>query len=146
MRRISQDLHPYQLDHLGLTGALDALVESADNASDIDFTRKFDLVDDVFSKNAAASLYRIVQEGLNNILKYSRAKTSRIALERDVHEVRLAMEDDGQGFNPAETGNGMGLKNIAERARILGGNLKLDTAPGQGARLEIVIPISGGQG
>jgi len=68
IRRISQDLHPYQLDHLGLTGALNALVESAANASNIDFKKKFDKVDDAFSRDAAASLYRVVQEGVNNIL------------------------------------------------------------------------------
>jgi PAS domain S-box-containing protein len=141
MRRISQDLHPYQLDHLGLTRALDALVESAGNASGIAFAKKFDLVDDIFSRDAAASLYRIVQEGVNNILKYSGAKTSRVTLERDLHEVILKMEDNGRGFKPEETGEGMGLKNMAERTRILNGRWKLDSAPGQGVRIEITIPI-----
>lgn len=144
VRRISQDLHPYQLDHLGLTRALNALVESAGNASNIAFQKKFDMVDDAFSRDAAASLYRIVQEAVNNILKYSRAKNSRILLERDVHEVQLLIEDDGQGFHPNGAGKGMGLKNIAERTRILGGRLKLDAAPGKGVRIEITIPISPG--
>jgi signal transduction histidine kinase len=145
MRRISQDLHPYQLDHLGLTRALNALVESAGNASNIAFQKKFDMIDDVFSRDDAASLYRIVQEAVNNILKHSRAKSSRIILERDVHEVQLLIEDDGQGFHLNDGGGkGMGLKNIAERTRILGGWLKLDAAPGKGLRIEITIPISPG--
>ncbi|HEV2327578.1 MAG TPA: MASE1 domain-containing protein [Verrucomicrobiae bacterium] len=142
MRRISQDLHPYQLDHLGLTGALDALVESAGNASAIAFQKRFEPVDDLFSRDAAASLYRIVQEGVNNILKYSEAKNSRVTLERDLHEALLVIEDDGCGFNPDEARQGMGLKNIAERARILGGRLKLDSSPGHGVRIELAIPIS----
>jgi PAS domain S-box-containing protein len=142
MRRISQDLHPYQLDHLGLTRALDALVENAGNASNIAFKRKFDMVDDAFSRDKAASLYRIVQEGLNNILKYSGVKTATITLERDLHEVRLLIEDGGKGFNPKDLSKGMGLKNIAERTRIIGGRLKLDSAPGHGVRIEITIPIS----
>lgn len=146
MRRISQDLHPYQLDHLGLTRALDALVDSVGNASEIAFTRKFDMVDDVFSRESAASLYRIVQEGVNNILKYSQAKRSSISLERDVHEVLLRMEDDGRGFNPKDTGKGMGLKNMTERARMLDGRLKLTAVPGRGVSIEITIPISGGRG
>jgi len=144
MRRISQDLHPYQLDHLGLTGALNALVENVAGASVIAFQKRFDPVDDVFPRDAAASLYRIVQEGLNNILKYSGAKNAAIALERDVHEIKLIIEDDGRGFDPAQASKGMGLKNIAERTRILGGRLKLDAAPGRGARIEITIPISAG--
>lgn len=142
MRRISQDLHPYQLDHLGLTRALDALVESAANASSIAFTKKFDLVDDLFPRDAATSLYRIVQEGVNNILKYSRAKKSRVMLERDLHEVILTMEDDGPGFNPGDTGKGMGLKNMAERTRMLNGRWQLDSTSGKGVRIEITIPIS----
>jgi PAS domain S-box-containing protein len=145
MRRISQDLHPYQLDHLGLTRSLDALVENADNASSIAFKKKFDLTDDAFARDKAASVYRIVQEGLNNILKYSGAINATITLERDLHEVKLLIEDDGQGFTPGITSKGMGLKNIAERARILGGRLKLDSAPGKGVRIEITIPISAGQ-
>jgi PAS domain S-box-containing protein len=145
MRRISQDLHPYQLDHLGLTRALDALVENAGNASNIVFQKKFDMVDDAFSRDQAASLYRIVQEGLNNILKYSGVKTATITLERDLHEVRLLIEDGGKGFDPNNLSKGMGLKNIAERTRILGGRLKLISAPGSGVRIEITIPILAGQ-
>jgi PAS domain S-box-containing protein len=140
-RGISHDLHPYQLDHLGLTRALKAMVDKADESSGVIFKRKFDDVDDVFTKDAALNLYRTVQESLNNILKHSRAKKARILLERDVHEVQLTIEDDGCGFDPAKTGKGMGLKNIAERARMLGGELKLDSAPGHGARIEIMIPI-----
>jgi len=142
IRRISQDLHPYQLDHLGLSGALDALVESAGNASTIAFTKRFEAVDGVFSREAAASLYRIVQEGISNILKYSHAKNSRVTLERDLQEALLIIEDDGRGFKPDEARDGMGLKNIAERARILGGRLKLDASPGRGVRIELAIPIS----
>jgi signal transduction histidine kinase len=130
------------LDHLGLTGALDALVDSAGSASTIAFKKRFEPVDDVFSRDAAASLYRIVQEGVNNILKYSEAKNSRVTLERDLRETLLVIEDDGRGFNPNDAREGMGLKNIAERARILGGRLKLDSSPGRGVRIELAIPIA----
>jgi PAS domain S-box-containing protein len=142
LRRISQDLHPYQLDHLGLTGALDALVESAANASTIPFKRKFDNVDDVFPRDGASNLYRIVQEGVNNLLKHSRAQNARVTLERHPEETKLVIEDDGDGFNPEHTDKGMGLKNIAERVRILKGRLKLDSTPRGGTRIEITIPIS----
>jgi PAS domain S-box-containing protein len=142
MRRISQDLHPYQLDHLGLTGALNALIEGVGCAGGIAFEKKFDLVDDAFPPHMAANLYRIVQEGVNNMLKHSHAKSARITLERDLHEIRLFMEDSGHGFNPNELRKGMGLKNMNERARILGGRLKLDSAPGKGVRVEIIVPIS----
>jgi PAS domain S-box-containing protein len=142
IRRISQDLHPYQVDHLGLTGALNALIESVARASNTSFKKKFDMADRDFSREGATNIYRIAQEGVNNILKHSQAKNAHIALERDVHEVRLIIEDDGQGFDSKENSSGMGLKNIAERTRILGGKLKLDSTPGKGVRIEITIPIS----
>ncbi|MEI9962322.1 MAG: ATP-binding protein [Limisphaerales bacterium] len=83
---------------------------------------------------------------MNNILKHSRAKQARIELERDVREVQLHITDDGCGFMTGKTGNrrkGMGLKNIAERVRILNGNLETDSEPGHGARLTVTIPIGG---
>jgi PAS domain S-box-containing protein len=141
-RGISHDLHPYQLDHLGLTRALKAMIEKAEESSGVAFKHKFDNVDDLFPKDAALNLYRVIQESLNNILKHSHASQARFTLERDVHEVQLTIVDDGRGFTPKKkNGSGMGLKNIAERSRILGGKLKVDSTPGQGARIEIVIPI-----
>ena len=65
-----------------------------------------------------------------------------MTLERDLQEALLIIEDDGCGFKPDEARDGMGLKNIAERARILGSRLKLDARPGHGVRIELAIPIS----
>jgi two-component system sensor histidine kinase UhpB len=145
VRQISHDLHPYQLDHLGLTRAIEAMINNAAQATGLAFNRKLDLVDDVFLKDAAINLYRIVQESLNNILKHSHAKRASITLERDVHEVQLRIEDDGDGFKAGqkdEGGKGLGLKNIAERVRILGGKIEVDSQPDKGTRIEISIPIS----
>jgi signal transduction histidine kinase len=144
-RQISHDLHPYQLDHLGLTGALAAMIDAAAESSEIVFERKLDNVDGLFPKDAATSLYRVVQESLNNILKHSGARKARLRLERDVHEVQLHIEDDGCGFRTGERLNGrkgLGLRNIAERVRILGGKMKIDSQPGQGTRVEVTIPVA----
>jgi PAS domain S-box-containing protein len=150
VRQISHDLHPHQLDNLGLTRALQALIDNADESSAVAIAGKFDSADDLFPREAATNIYRIVQESLNNILKHSRAKNARITLERDLHEVLLRIEDDGCGFltgrnADAEDGKGLGLKNIAERVRTLGGKTILDSQPGQGTRIEISIPISSEQ-
>jgi two-component system, NarL family, sensor histidine kinase UhpB len=140
-RQISYDLHPSQLDHLGLIRSLEAMIENADESSVIEIDGKFDSADDVFSVEAAMNIYRIVQESLNNILKHSCAKNARVTLERDIHEVILKIEDDGCGFKAGENPKGLGLKNIAERVRMLGGRLKMDSALGRGTRIEITIPI-----
>jgi signal transduction histidine kinase len=127
---------------LGLTRALEAMIDKAGLSSGVVFKYKLDNADDLFPKDAAMNLYRIVQESLNNILKHSRAGNASITLERDVHEIQLTISDDGHGFNVEKNGKGMGLKNIAERVRILGGKLKMDSQPNNGTRIEITIPIS----
>jgi PAS domain S-box-containing protein len=147
-RQISHDLHPYQLDHLGLTRALEVMIDSAAESSGMVFKRKLDNVDGLFPKDAAMNLYRVVQESLNNILKHSRAKRARLRLECDVHEVQLSIEDDGLGFKitgPGKGGKGLGLKNIAERVRILGGKLKMESQPGKGTHIEVSIPVADGE-
>jgi len=142
IRHISHHLHPPQLDILGLTRVLQSLTDNAAESSAVKIAGKFDFVDDVFLREAATNVYRIVQEKLSNILKHSHAKKARITLERDVHEVQLRVEDDGCGFTSGGEGKGMGLKNIAERVRMLGGKMNLDSQPGKGTRIEITIPIS----
>jgi len=143
-RQISRDLRPYQLDHLGLVRALEAMLEHSAQASNVQFSSKFEPVDGLFSAEAALNLYRVVQESVNNILKHSRAAHVNILLERDIHEVLLRIEDDGVGFVADKTGNkkGLGLKNITERVRMLGGKLSIISAPGHGTRIEVAIPIA----
>ena len=146
VRQISHDLRPYQLDQLGLTRALEALVDGAARNTGFQFTKKLDAVDDVLSPDAATNLYRIVQESLNNILHHARAHHAHVALERDLRELRLLVEDDGRGFTPGEpaparTEGGFGLRNVAERVRILGGVLCINSAPGRGTRVELTIPL-----
>jgi len=146
--QITRDLHPYQLDQLGLTRALEVLIDSAASSTGITFERKLDPADDVFTPDAAMNLYRVVQESVNNILNHSRARRVCVRLERDVHDVRLWIGDDGCGFEIRDSLNrnawgGLGLKNIAERVRILGGTLTVDSKPGQGTRIEVRVPIPG---
>jgi PAS domain S-box-containing protein len=143
VRQISRDLRPYQLDHLGLKRALESMVEHVAQASSVEFTAQLESADDLFSSEAAMNIYRIVQESLNNIVKHARARHAHVAMERDIHEVRLRVEDDGGGFaaEPAGGKDGLGLRNIAERARMLGGKLDLQSTPGRGTRVEVRIPI-----
>ena len=119
IRQISRDLHPYQLDHLGLTRALEAMIDSAAQSSGVAIERKLDSADEVFSGDAAANLYRVVQESLSNILKHSRATWARIELERDLREVLLHVRDNGCGFDAgnAKSVGGIGLRNRGSFSR-----------------------------
>src|SRR5256884_9999544 len=142
MRQMSGDLHPRQLEHLGLTGALEAIIDSAVQSSGIAIERKLDSTDDVFSSDAAAHLYRVVQESLNNILKHSGATWARIELERDLREVLLQVRDNGRGFDvgTANSAGGIGLRNMTERVHILGGKLEMESEANPGTRIDGTIP------
>ncbi len=143
-RQISRDLRPQQLDHLGLKRALEAMLDHTAQASHVQFTYKFEPVDELFPADASLNLYRVVQESLNNILKHAHASHVNIQLERDIHEVQLRIEDDGTGFDSLKAGSkkGLGLKNITERVRMLGGKFNIISSPGQGTRIEVTIPIA----
>ena len=121
------------------------MLENAAAASPAKFFWKIEDAEEIFSADAKMNLYRIVQESLNNILKHSRAQNVRVQLERDVHEVVLEITDDGCGFEPAaqlHSKSGMGLKNVIERVRMLGGKLTLDSTPGTGTRITATIPVA----
>jgi PAS domain S-box-containing protein len=145
VRQISHDLRPYQLDQLGLTRALEAMLEAAARNSGLVIERRLDLVDELFVGENATHLYRIAQESISNILKHAGAKSARVLLERDLHAVRLWIEDNGCGFPPGGGSDdpraGLGLRNIAERTRIIGGSLLVDSTSGGGTRIEVMIPI-----
>jgi signal transduction histidine kinase len=148
VRQISHDLHPHQIDILGLTRAIEAMINNAAKASGVAIERKLDPVDDVFSAEAATHLYRVIQECLTNALKHAQARSVRVELEHDIRHVRLWVKDNGCGFKqeqgPAEGARGgLGLKNIAERVRILNGELLITSTAEAGTAVEVLIPISG---
>jgi signal transduction histidine kinase len=147
VREISYNLRPYQLDRFGLTKALKALWTQASKSSGIRITADVDPIDGLFSKEAESSVYRIVQEAANNIIKHSRATEARIVLRRSEKALLLKIHDNGQGFQrSAEPGSaeagptGFGLIGIAERVRMLQGIYEITSLPGQGTSITITIP------
>lgn len=149
VRSIAHNLRPYQLDRLGLTMALEAIVKKVGESSKIEFKSHIDPVDDLLPPEAEINLYRIVQEAINNVVKHSRAVSAQVAVLREVSGITVSIHDDGRGFTilPAgKDGNrGMGLSGIQERARIIGARLTVQSAPGQGttivAKVDLPRPI-----
>lgn len=85
-------------------------------------------------------IYRIVQEQLNNVLKYAEATTATILLQKTGSQLLLCIEDNGKGFNPSLKPKGIGLMNIKARTENFGGVLHIESAPGEGCRLRIHFP------
>ncbi|MEO0759888.1 MAG: sensor histidine kinase [Cyanobacteria bacterium J06648_16] len=89
------------------------------------------------------TVYRIVQEALTNICKYAQATQVSIAIQPlpDGARLYITIQDDGVGFNPQDNTTGFGLRGIQERAQVEGGQMQLTTAPGQGCRVQVWLPL-----
>lgn len=145
-RRTAHQLGPQHLQQIGLTGAVDAMIDRVAASTGIRFERRLELVDDLFEPEAATNLYRIAQEALNNVMKHARASSARVGLLRDLRQVELSVQDNGCGYNPAQVkgygrNGGLGLAEIGERVRILKGKLEIQTSAGAGTSLRVTIPI-----
>ena len=141
-RTISYNLRPFQLDRLGLSKAIEALVRSASRATNIHFTTNIADIDTGFPEELRINFYRIVQEATNNIMKHSGASEAEIRVEETSHGISLSIRDNGTGFltdhKSAGVGKGgFGLTGIRERASLLGGIVDIRSQPGAGTVLLI---------
>lgn len=147
VRRITHGLRPYQLDRLGLTQAIRATVTRASENSSILFASRTEDLDDLFEKDAEIHFYRIVQEAVTNVVKHSAATEAAVVIKKRTTDVSLSIRDNGRGFNPQQPypqtlDLGYGLSGIAERVRILGGTLTIQSRPGEGTTLMVEVPFS----
>ena len=141
VKEISYDLRPYRLDRLGLTTALQGMIETAANSSGIHMATEIDDVDAVLPGQTEINFYRIVQECVNNILRHSHATKASIRIKRSTERLQLVVNDNGCGFTPGAGHQGFGLAGIRERTQLLAGKLDLQSAPGQGTTITIVIDL-----
>ncbi len=140
VKEISYNLRPYQLDRIGLTKAVQAIIRSSQAASMIEFSSEIDDIDDYFPKDAEINFYRIVQECVNNLVKHSEATRASVKIKLAEAQLDLEISDNGIGFTPGQTESntgGFGLTGIVERAEIFGGNVEIQSAPQQGTVLKI---------
>ena len=144
IRSIARALRPYQLDRLGLTKTLEDVAASVTTAGGLHIKAAVDNVDGLFAPEAEIGLYRIVQEGLSNVLKHAQAKSVRLVVQRSEESVRMELTDDGRGFHSAQK-DGFGLNGLRERVRLLGGVVVVMSAPGQGTQLQVSIPLPSGR-
>lgn len=143
VRRLSHDLHPVGLQRHGLAAALRdhcAEVERRHRLA-VRFSRRDS--DGPLPPEVALGLYRVAQEALANAVRHAAAGAAEVTLAVADGTVRLAVADDGAGFDPAgaRRGGGLGLASIEERARLLGGRSRVRSAPGAGTEIEVTVPL-----
>ncbi|HXG38141.1 MAG TPA: ATP-binding protein [Bacteroidota bacterium] len=148
VRKMSTSLRPTVLDDFGLVTALKMLCKEAGR------TRKtkvvFQTSDGVsrrYESEVEIALYRIAQEALSNAVKHARASKILVQLKHVDNHVRLIVEDNGKGFyvddvaQHASTAQGLGLLTMKERAELLGGRYRIETASRKGTRIDVEIPL-----
>jgi PAS domain S-box-containing protein len=144
-REISHNLMPSVLEDFGLKPALQLLCESFAKRLEIPISFQVHGVEGRLGNALEVNIYRIAQEGLNNISKHAHAKSVSVQLHFDEGGLRLTIEDEGEGFTtplpkaPAEKG-GMGLINMKHRASTFGGSLTVESHPGKGTTIIVQIP------
>jgi len=148
VRNLSRNLHPYQLDDLGLTEALEAIVDRMENKTNIHFKYTIDSVDGLFEREHELHLYRIVQELLNNILKHSKATQAEIRVKQEHHTVTITAHDNGKGFSQQKYSGaahkyhtGLGITGMNERVNILKGSITIESKLNKGTSVKVEIPI-----
>ena len=139
VRRIVDGLQPSILEDLGLVPALQILVADTRQTSGIDVTISTDSdLSDIPAHIATAS-YRVVAEGLANVVRHSRGSTCAVHLSQDDHQLNIAIRDNGCGFDPT-TAAGMGLRSIANRASAAGGDVSITSTTGIGTTIAVRLP------
>jgi signal transduction histidine kinase len=140
VRNLARQLRPSALDDQGLSSALDNYIA--------DYQKRYTITVDYVANGLTTrlplemetSIYRIVQEGLTNIARHAHASRASVLIDRRQDTIRIIVEDDGQGFDPADQRENLGLQGIRERAALFSGTLTIESQPGQGTSLFIAIP------
>jgi two-component system, NarL family, sensor histidine kinase UhpB len=138
---LARQLRPTALDDHGLEAAIDAQLKrfAARTGVEAQFSANGD--PDVLGEDAQTAVYRTAQEALNNIGRHAGATAVEMDLSMNGHGTELRVRDDGAGFDPSDVAvGGLGLKGMAERARLVGGELDVRSAPGGGTTVTLRIP------
>jgi signal transduction histidine kinase len=147
LRQMCSDLRPPTIDHHGLSAAIDSLAHEWAARNEIQLQLEIDPELGRLPETIELSVFRIVQEGLNNIRKHAAAHSVRLSLQRTSStNLLVRLEDDGQGLAvPADLASlslkkHFGLVGISERVALLGGSMTIESSRGSGTILQVEIP------
>ena len=147
IRSVARNLRPSVLDDLGLSDALESVLEQHAQASG---WRTRMMSDEIgrLAPELETTCFRIGQEALTNVARHAKATLVEIDLHARERELELVVRDNGAGFDAAQIGSPemrrkhFGLVSMSERANLAGGKLAVESAPGQGTRLRVTLPLT----
>ena len=152
LRRLTRALRPIYLEDLGLVTALEMLARETEQGTNIPIEFHRQGTEERLDTSVELALYRMAQEALSNIVRHAQASHASLNITFTSQSVTMQVTDDGKGFdvprNPAEFApNGhYGLLGLFERAELIGATLKIQSTPGQGTHLNLILPISTASG
>jgi signal transduction histidine kinase len=145
-RRIQSDLRPGALDVMGLKLALEEYLNDFGERNALDVGLTLPEQELALEEIQAVALFRMFQEMLSNVRRHAQARQVRatLAFEQDGQALCLTVADDGVGFDAAshDPGKSHGMRRLAERAAFLGGSVHFASAPGQGANMQVTVPLT----
>ena len=150
MKAIAYALRPYHLDKIGLTRSIEALVQEMSGASGIELSADITDIDGALPPDSQIHLYRIVQEGLTNVVKHARARSAKVTIASVGGQLEVRVEDDGVGFDAGANGrsrrttDGLGMIGIRERVQLLGGVMEISSKPKRGTSIVVRLRAAGG--
>ena len=140
-RRIYSSLQPALLEDLGLSGALEWLISTFRKNNDIYICFTSNIENEVMEQQVSLILYRLVQEGLTNIIRYANAKNVSVQLYKENQHIHLKIEDDGSGFEINKVDNKLhhGILGMRERVFSAGGQFSISSILGKGTIIEVFL-------
>lgn len=142
VRNITHGLRPVHLEKFGLTEAVETLCDQLKQTSKIEWSYHIHNIDGLIPQNKEINFYRVVQEATTNIQKHSGAKEASVMVMKTDSEIKATIWDDGEGFDKTavKAKKGLGFSGMYERIETLGGTINIETKPGEGTSIKIIIP------
>ena len=139
VRNMALLLRPSMLDDFGLLPALQWQAREVSKRTGMRVDIAAENVSEDLPEQHKTCVYRVVQEALHNCSRHAAARTVRVTVKQEPHRIHLAVQDDGKGFEPRQ--RGLGLLGMEERVTHLGGEFQVESTPGHGTILNIVLPL-----
>lgn len=142
LRRLSHQLAPVMNTESPLSDKIDILLGRYDIADQLKVETEIEDFSVPLTEAVQLVVYRVIQEQLSNVLKYANATELKIKVDSFNQTLKLTVEDNGVGFDMNQKITGIGFENMRRRAQALGGQIDIDSSPGNGCKLSLEVPLS----
>ena len=144
IQAVSHRLHPAKLEILGLEKAAAGFCAELSSRHNLTIDVHFENIPAALPRELSLSLYRVLQEALQNVVKHSASRQASVSLHGHLDTINLTVKDSGAGFDPQESisGSGLGLTSMKERLKVVGGHLSIHSQPGHGTTIHAVASFN----